>query len=109
MYDDTYYDTYYDTYVDMNRSRSRSPVLNEVRDQKMPGGNEDNPLLVSPSPPVIAHVAIKPPVFTTKDPELFFLSMESQFHTRDVTVSLTKFHYVITMSPRHSLKRSSSR
>ena len=47
----------------------------------------------------IAAASIKVPAFTTHDPELFFMSLESQFHVRKCTHELTKFHYVIGALP----------
>ena len=57
------------------------------------------------SGPAIAHVSIKPPPFTTKNPALFFFNLEAQFEVRRVKDHMTKFFHVVSYLPEHVMER----
>ena len=64
-----------------------------------PEDNSDAPHTTQPSVNVAA-IQLKLPPFWPKDPALWFAQIEAQFTTRRVTVSRTKFDYVISsLSP----------
>jgi len=55
------------------------------------------------APPQIAAVQIKLPPFWPKDPQLWFAQIEAQFTTRNITVSRTKFDYVVaSLAPEYA-------
>jgi hypothetical protein len=47
------------------------------------------------SPSEISRVAVKAPSFWERDPELWFLQVESQFINAGITTDTTKFHIVV--------------
>ena len=53
----------------------------------------------------LASVAIKLPAFTTKNPILFFYSLEAQFEIKKIKDETTKFYYVVSGLPEHVLER----
>lgn len=56
------------------------------------------PVVVPPVavPPVqIARVSVRAPPFWKEDPALWFIQLESQFHTSAITVSETKYHIAV--------------
>ena len=56
-------------------------------------------------PRTVAAIQIKLPPFWSKDPELWFAQIESQFATHMITVSKTKFdHVVSSLSPEFATK-----
>ena len=49
--------------------------------------------------PQIAPVNVKPPPFFTRNPAMWFKSMESQFHLAKIRDPLTKYHYIWAQLP----------
>jgi len=47
----------------------------------------------------VSHLSVKPPVFYTKSPEMWFKRMESQFVLSRITNSETKYHYIMAALP----------
>ena len=45
--------------------------------------------------PAVNAVAVKLPAFWNSKPELWFIQVESQFSTRNITDEITKFNYVV--------------
>lgn len=43
----------------------------------------------------ICRIGVKPPVFSKRDPDLYFIQMESQFRNANVTRDQTKYDYVV--------------
>ena len=50
-------------------------------------------------------VSVKLATFWTENPRLWFAQAESQFATRNVTVPLTKYHYVVAALPMEAAER----
>ena len=67
----------------------------------------DNPSAALPSRHAVAHVAIKPPPFTMKNPASFFFNLEAQFEIsgRKITDHQTKFFHVVSYLPEHVMER----
>jgi len=53
------------------------------------GGDAGNP------PPEICRIGVKPPVFSKRDPDLYFIQMDSQFRNANITQDHTKYDYVV--------------
>ena len=43
----------------------------------------------------ICRIGIKPPVFSKRDPDLYFIQMDSQFRNANITRDQTKYDYVV--------------
>ena len=54
---------------------------------------------------VTMAVSVKLAPFWTENPRLWFAQAEAQFATRGVTVSLTKYHYVVAALPMDAAER----
>ena len=61
---------------------------------------------VLPQPPAqVSAIQIKLPPFWPQDPQLWFAQIEAQFTTRHVTVSRTKFDYVVaSLAPEFAVE-----
>lgn len=58
--------------------------------------NEDPPPVIPPTnPPQVARVSVRAPPFWKEDPALWFMQLESQFHTNAITVSETQYHIAV--------------
>ncbi|KAH6931358.1 hypothetical protein HPB50_023923 [Hyalomma asiaticum] len=53
----------------------------------------------TPDAPAISAVDNRIPPFSTTDPQLWFLQVESQFTARRITAELTKYHHVVASLP----------
>ena len=59
-----------------------------------------------PEPPQSSHlyaVALKLPPFWPDSCESWFINAESQFHLKNITSSVTKFHYVVASLPQNEI------
>ena len=59
-----------------------------------------------PEPPQSSHlyaVALKLPPFWPDSCESWFINAESQFHLKNITSSVTKFHHVIALLPQNEI------
>lgn len=61
----------------------------------MPPDRTENSDSTENSEPQISRVAIKPPPFWKKNPNLWFAQLESQFSLSNITNDTTKFHHVV--------------
>jgi hypothetical protein len=48
---------------------------------------------------LVANVAVQPPPFYRKSPEVWFRQLESQFVLARITTEVTKFHHTIAALP----------
>ena len=54
-----------------------------------------------PPPPTVVHsVSVKLPEFWPDYPLIWFSQVEAQFALKKITVSLTKFHYIVSALPQ---------
>ena len=61
--------------------------------------------VISPPTAQVAALQIKLPPFWPQDPQLWFAQIEAQFTTRHITVSRTKFDYVIaSLAPEFAVE-----
>ena len=61
--------------------------------------------MISPPPAQVAALQIKLPLFWPQDPQLWFAQIEAQFTIRHITVSRTKFDYVIaSLAPEFAVE-----
>jgi hypothetical protein len=49
--------------------------------------------------PAVIHIAVKPPDFWTKEPELWFMQAKTTFRHANITCSLTKYDYMLQRLP----------
>ncbi|XP_055840381.1 uncharacterized protein LOC129908010 [Episyrphus balteatus] len=58
------------------------------------------PIVPEPTSGLVNAISIKLPEFWTKMPAIWFIQIESQFSTRNITSEQTKFHYVVQALPQ---------
>ena len=82
------------------------PVDSANPDAELQEQVQPPPAEVLPQPPVqVAAIQIKLPPFWPQDPQLWFAQIEAQFTTRHITVSRTKFDYVIaSLAPEFAVE-----
>jgi hypothetical protein len=69
--------------------------MDEPIGNQIPGTSNDQSDTAHVVPNEICKIGIKPPVFCKRDPDLYFIQMDSQFRNANITRDQTKYDYVV--------------